>query len=296
MSFIYAEKYCDFDSGNESVRILCDTKTIPNNYTKPNIPGVAYDMVLKYGMVKSTIFCPELCISFAGNNTIYAPKLFEYLEEIKTFNPEDVSTHALEIHKKASNLNDIEFIITYFLKNQIHIDCVKNGELNKDVTFAHIGSDNAFQDFQRIRLSSGNNAVNQTELAFCDIVNGCSDDSVGGRAIEVIFDYKTNSFIYQWKRAFFSSEPQIVAPGESIIFNTSASDGGYSYEVEHIDIENVLFKIDQMEHAILYSRKYRIDSIDPKKSKVSGLMLPILVELKDDGEVVYYKPANNIDL
>ena len=95
---------------------------------------------------------------------------------------------------------------------------------------------------------------------------------------------------------FFSSKPQRIAPGESVIFNMSTSDGGYSYEVEHIDIENVLFKIDQMEHAILYSRKYRIDSIDPEKSKVSGLMLPILVKLKDDGEVIYYKPENNMDL
>ena len=70
MSFIYAEKYHDHDSGQEMVGIYCDTKITANDYTSANFSRVENDLVRKYGIVKSTICCPELCISFAGNNIL----------------------------------------------------------------------------------------------------------------------------------------------------------------------------------------------------------------------------------
>ena len=212
MSFIYAEKYREADSNRDSVRILCDTKVTATNYSKSNFSETAYDLLLKYGVVKSTICCPELCVSFAGNNIVYATKLFTQLKEMKTFEVDEVSDYAFKLHKEASDPNDIEFIITYYLNGQIHIDFIKNRAHERDVQLAHIGSEDAFKDFQRIRLSCGCDAATQTERAFHKVVNGGSDETVGGNAIEVIYDYQLNSFLYSWERAFHSSKPQTVKP------------------------------------------------------------------------------------
>lgn len=289
MSFIYAEKYREADSNRDSVRILCDTKVTATNYSKSNFSETAYSLLLKYGVVKSTICCPELCVSFAGNNIVYATKLFTQLKEMKTFEVEEVSDYAFKLHKEASDPNDIEFIITYYLNGQIHIDCIKNRTLERDVQLAHIGSEDAFKDFQRIRLSGSGDAATQTERAFHEVVNGGNDETVGGNVIAVIYDYQFNSYVYRWERAFHSSKPQTVELGKNIIFYSSASDGGYSYEIEHKDIENVLITIDQMNPAILYSRRYRLDSSDIENPNLFGLMMPMLVETNENGDIVRLK-------
>ena len=290
MSFIYAEKYRDNDSEHETVQIFCDTKITPNNYTSACLSNIGYDLVRKYGIVKSTICCPELCVSFAGNNILYASKLFKKLKDIGSFEAEEVSNYAFHLHLGAESQNDIEFVIAYFSNDHhIHIDCVKNGKLEKDVTLAHIGSEDAFSAFQEARLQGNCDAVEQTDFAFRSVVDGCKDDSVGGRAIKVVYDHQYNSFIYQWSRSFCTSKPQTVAPGESIVFHTSASDGGYSYEVVHKDIENVLFSIDQMKPDILYSRRFRIDSKDADNPLLFGLMMPMLVVEKENRETIRYQ-------
>ena len=286
MSFIYAEKYQMDDSSDESVRVLCDTKTSPGRYTSANLSRTEYDLVLKYGVVKSTICCPELCISFAGNNTLFAAKLFRELDDMGSFEPKDVSDYALSIHQSAPSSDDIEFIISYFSNDQVFIDCVKNRKLQRNCTIAHIGSEDAFKAFQKARLSAEKHASSLTESAFRDVVSGCKDDTVGGRTVKVIFDFQSKSFIYNWERAFHTSKPQIVSLGEPIAFNTSASDGGYSYEIVHGDIENVFYIIDQMNYAILYSRKYRIDSKDKDNPNLFGLMLPMLVDIDKSGDTI----------
>ena len=284
MSFIYAEKYPDNDSGRELVRILCDTKISLDEYSSTNFSKATLDLVSKYGIVKSTICCPELCVSFAGNNIAYASKLFEKLFELKGFEPEDVADYALDIHNKGK-INDIEFIITYVSNGKITIDYVKNGTIDKDVQVAHIGSEEAFRTFRKLRLSSGADPTTQTERAFHNVVNGCSDETVGGRAIEVVYNYSDNSFEYNWQRSYNTSKSQNIKSGDPIILYTSASDGGYSYEIVHADIENALFVIDQMEPAILYSRRYRVDSTDTNNKNLYGLMLPMLVK-NDNGIII----------
>lgn len=230
MSFIYAEKYHEKGSGRESVRILCDTKVTPGKFASAHFSEIERTMVTKYGIVKSTICCPDLCISYAGNNTLCATELFRQLHDMDSFELEDVSTYALRIHQKTSSQDDIEFIVAYFLNDQVFIDCVKNGKLERDVLSAHIGSVDAFSVFQRIRLSSGQDAAKQTRIAFSNIVAGCQDETVGGRALEVTYDYHSNSFVYRWERSFHTSKPQIVTPGESITIYSSESDGGYQVE------------------------------------------------------------------
>ena len=165
----------------------------------------------------------------------------------------------------------------------------KNGKLDKDVTLAHIGSEFAFDAFQETRLQDNCDAVKQTDFAFRSVVDGCKDDSVGGRVVKVVYDHQYNSFVYQWSKFFCTSKPQTVALGKNIIFHTSASDGGYSYEVIHKDIENVLFSIDQMKPDILYSRRFRVDSKDVDNPLLFGLMMPMLVVEKENGEVTRYQ-------
>ena len=69
----------------------------------------------------------------------------------------------------------------------------------------------------------------------------------------------------------------------------SEQDGGYSYEILHQDIENVLFIIDQMNPAVLYSRRFRVNDNDVKNPNLFGLMMPMLVEIKDNGNLVRCK-------
>ena len=95
--------------------------------------------------------------------------------------------------------------------------------------------------------------------------------------------------MYQWRRHFITGKDQIVEPGKSIRFDTSPSDGNYSYEIEPIDIENVLFKIDQMKPDILYSRRFRLDPADTNNNNLFGLMMPMLVATNEAGEIVRYR-------
>jgi len=291
MSFIYAEKYSVDESRRKSIRVLCDTKVTPNNYSAANFSNVSYDLIMNhgYGIIKSTIICPEICVSFAGNNTVFAAKLFCQLKELGVFDPEYVSELAFSIHKNAPSCNDIEFIITYISNDQVFIDCVKNGKLERNVENAHIGSVTAFREFQHIRLASQKPVAERTKGAFLEVVDEGIDDTVGGFVFEVVFDYEISSFVYNRERAFHTSKPQIVELGQNINFHMSAADGGYSYEIIPRDIENVLINIDQMRSAVLYSRRFRVDDADTKNKNLLGLMMPILVEIKDNGEIVRCK-------
>ena len=292
MSFVYAEKYREAGFDSELFHVLCDTKTILTDYAGANLSAVGCDMLSKYGIVKSTICCPELCVSFAGSNISYAAKLFKQLENMRSFELDEVSDLALSIHRGASSRNDIEFIVSSYQNDAVHIDCIKENTIYKDVPNAHIGSENAFRRFQELRIRQDNAnrvdepAYKRTTRAFQSVVDGGIDDTVGGITVSVIFDYQDKSFIYGWERAFYTSKPQIVQPGEAISFHLSASDGGYSHEIVPIDLQNILCVVDQMNPCILYSRNFRLDSSDIENPHLSGLMMPMLVKVNEKGEYV----------
>ncbi len=298
VSFIYAEKYRDENVGVESVRILCDTKIIPDEYTSMQFSKVQSDCVSKYGIVKSTICNPQLCISYAGNNILFAARLFSKLWDMKSFENDGVSAIALDVHNEAAALHstddpnrydDIEFLITYYHNGNFHIERVRQGTIERDLLLANIGSNEAFEVFQKGRLSLGGNVSKHTESVFQDVVAGCKDDSVGGRVVEIEYDRSADSFVFHWENAYYAEKPQIIKPGDNIILFTSASDGGYSYEVVHQDIQNVFFVIDQMKPAILYSRQFRVSEKDLQNPNLFGLMLPLLTEFKEDGSVARYR-------
>lgn len=294
MSFIYAEKYRDENAGVESVRILCDTKIVPDEYTSMQFSIVQSDCVSKYGIVKSTICNPQLRISYAGNNILFAARLFNRLRDMKSFENDEVSAIALDVHNEAAALhstddpnryNDIEFLVTYYHNGSFHIERVRQGTIERDLPLANIGSKEAFEVFQERRLSLGGNVSKHTRSVFQDVVAGCKDDSVGGRVVEIEYDCSADSFVFHWENAYYTEKPQIIKLGDNINFFTSASDGGYSYQVVHQDIQNVFFVIYQMKPAILYSRQFRVSETDLHNPNLFGLMLPLLAEIREDESI-----------
>ena len=292
MSFVYAEKYRDAGLDNELFHVLCDTKTILTDFAGANLSALERDMLSKYGIVKSTICCPKLCVSFAGSDIKYAAKLFHQLKNMNSFELDEVSDLALSIHRNASSQNDIEFIISTYQNDTVHIDCIKENTIYKDIPNAHIGSEDAFRKFQELRIRQDNaNRVDEpaykhTTRAFQSVVDGGIDNTVGGITVSVIFDYQDKSFIYGWERALYTSKSQIVQLGEAISFHLSASDGGYSHKIVPIDLQNVLCIVDQMNPHVLYSSSIHLDSFDIENPNLSGLMMPMLVKVNEKGEYV----------
>ena len=66
----------------------------------------------------------------------------------------------------------------------------------------------------------------------------------------------------------------------------TASDGGYSHVIVPIDLQNILYIVDQMNPHVLYSRSFRLDLSDAGNPDLSGLMMPMLVEANGKGEFV----------
>ena len=77
MSFVFAEK------NNNTLNIHCDTKIGLDDSSIPLYSCEQKEAIEKYGIVKTTIICPEISISFAGNNIHLASKLFVQLSEKK---------------------------------------------------------------------------------------------------------------------------------------------------------------------------------------------------------------------
>ena len=207
----------------------------------------------------------------------------------KPFEYSDVVKYALEIHKRAGNVNDIEFLITYHDDNRFQIDCVKDGEAIIDCKTAWIGSPEAHEAFQRYRSMCNpgtERASRYTISAFADVVAGCKDTSVGGFPIRVHYSNEKNAFCYSNHYAIIDSKTQLVKAGETIKFHMSARDGGYSYEVISDSLFGVLISIDQLDHMILYSRNLRSATISANDPCLFGLMLPMRVITNDNGELV----------
>ena len=197
---------------------------------------------------------------------------------------------AYEIHQSAPN-DAIEFIISSFEDGKLQIDSIKEGGICEDCPSAWIGSQVAFSAFQEERLNTypkGKPIHEYTYGAFSNVVAGCGDSSVGGFHIAVAYNYSKSSFQYQESKSFTALD-QIVRPGESVIFDTSREAGGYSFETVSSDIQNVVFIVDQMQPAILYSRQFRGDKKDSENKNLFSLMLPMLILQDKNGQWIQYR-------
>ena len=282
MSFCYAEINDEITPVNVSV--YTDTKIGFDNYSGASFSLIRKLMVEKYGIVKCTICNRNFCIAFAGNNISLATMLFKKLNELKSFELTDVAEYAFSIHKTAKTVDSIEFIIAYYEEGTFHLDCVKHNEIMRDVPNCYIGSIEAFRSFQKRRYESNTNEKNisdYTDRAFRDVVNGCSDDSVGGFAIRTLFNHSTGSFEYVYSCEFYTPGPINVKVGESIPFNKDVQSGNYSACLEPVSIEECALKIEQMKTRILYSRQKRFDD-EIGNDNLFGLMLPLELHFRDN--------------
>ena len=84
---------------------------------------------------------------------------------------------------------------------------------------------------------------------------------------------------------FCSSKNQLVKTGEMIRFYLDANDGGYSYEQIPLD---VIIREDQMDYALLYSRRYRMNSRDAEEQRLFSLMLPMKVKVDETGDMFQF--------
>ena len=146
MSFVYAEKCGDtFD-------VHCDTKINLENATA-SFSAEQAGLIEKYGIVKTTIICPEISISFAGNDIFRASSLFYRLFEKRKFTTNEVVNMAYETHIEG-DINGIEFIVASCEDNILSLHCIKGHKVDRDCQFAWIGSPVAFREFQENRLKN----------------------------------------------------------------------------------------------------------------------------------------------
>lgn len=277
MSFIFAEKYTDQYSHRSVLSIHSDTKIGLTDYSGTSISNTQLNVIEKYGIIKTTIIAPEICISFAGNNILNAVKLFRNLHIKHCFSRKTVADLAYEIHTQSNSINDIEFIISSYEDDKLHIDCIKEGQKYIDCSTAWIGSYSAFHYFQKCRLDSNNaqEIHHHTFSAFDKALKMCGDKTVGGFHIPVYYNYETNSFQYKWYLCSSYEGMQIVEPGKTVKLYGTAAEGGYTIQTIPISIDNIIVEFEQISFGILYSRQKYMEKYDAKT--LFGIMLPMPV-------------------
>ncbi len=282
MSFIYVYKKYDPIRKKDKIEIHSDTKINTTDCTFMNFSRAQLGVINQYGIVKSTIICPEICISYAGNNIFYASELFKRLSQKCCFERSDVIDIAYEIHMKAKSKDDIEFIITSYENDVLRIDCIKEREKELDCPFAWIGSYNTYRSFRQKCIEEDNTKARSIYNYFNDVINLTSDSSVGGFHMVAGFDYDSMSFQYIWNYQSIIERSHYVEAGESIRLYDDSANGGYTAETIPYSISNVIVEIKQVMLGILFSREFRMEASDIENDQLFGLMLPMLVKREDE--------------
>lgn len=265
MSYIYAEKNCILieDKKIPITHIYSDTKVTLDEASRLNWGTNTYNAINRYGMIKSIILTPRCCVSFAGNNIAYASKLLEQLYELQSFSDEQLYDCALKIHQSAPP-DDIEFIICIADDNdETHIACIKNNTIMFDCLTAWIGSRQAFQKMQEVRIGEVKSREIPVKIpsggAFKRALQESGDDSVGGFDIVVVYDSNEHSFLYTEKIEITMERPQIVEPGKNVRINGTAQEGACAIHY-YESSEDVLIEIEQADLSVLYTRKIRMEA------------------------------------
>lgn len=279
MSFIYAEKI------EETIAIYCDTKITTSQKGGSLFSQYMQKMIDRYGIAKTTIICPEIAISFAGNIS-KAARLFRALYEMKSFSTDKIYEIAKDISDSGISC-DTDFIIASCEDGQVRLGYVKDGNCIKDCQNVWIGSETAHKEFQQKRLKNNNRkASNRTSAAFLDVVQGCSDKTVGGFPIQVRMI--EGKFEYAYSKTLQMEKEQTVKAGEAVVFDMRNSEGGFSFEQLPISEEEFMLRFDQMPQVLLYSRCKRIPE-EADNKLLFGLMLPMIFCKDDNGVWRRYK-------
>lgn len=289
MSFVYAQKI------GKSIGIFADTKITFNTAATHLFGTDTQKCVHQFGMIKNIIISKNFCISFAGNNIVYANKL---LSKINHVSLKQILQLALDINRQDID-NGAEFIICYADRNVQLIFQIKDGECKKTPS-AWIGSYQAFDYFQGVRTgfyrqNINSNLPNSYETHFGtspfipedemyqDLLNcfyktifDCGDSSVGGFAVPVLFDPKTNQFWYKgYCRSF--ARMQITKRGLSMPMYQGASTGSFSI-LFYQSPQNVGIYIPENHWGIIYNH-YRADPKDYEIVQTSSFLTPRATKL-----------------
>lgn len=279
MSFIYAEKikYHFEDEQLDLLSIYSDTKVKLTGAVKSNWSTKQQKYVEAYGIIKSVIVSPNCCVSFAGNNIMYANDLFSFLMERGTFTLDDVVSKAYEIHHNAGK-DDIEFLVCFGDgKEGTEIISIKNDTVNRDCPFAWIGSTDTFYEMQRLRTTSQQN-YNSSEHFYREAANSSVDDSVGGFVICTTYSSIRECFIYNEHNTMTYEKIQVVESETMLRFSGDLEDGPFQMHVLETT-EEVRVRFELIEREILYSSKYRLDPLDSDNQITKYLWLPIVIDL-----------------
>ena len=282
MSFIYAEKvkYQDnFGKDFETVQIFSDTKTMLIN---PKIHWSAEQRknIEKYGFIKSMILTPKCCLSFAGNDVAYAHNLLEKIYKMGSLSESQLVDMANDIHLNAPK-NAVEFLICYIDDyDKIHIVSIKDGRKSADdISSAWLGSYDAFNKMQKIRIEANNHNVTlaDSERLFNEVVSSGSDDTVGGFVVTVRYMVNEKRFVYPAKCEFHIERPIILAPLETMDIIPKAEEGTYTVLYDD-SAKDVVITIPECNHRIIYTQR-RLSPEDSKDPKTKYFMLPIVIKI-----------------
>ena len=250
MSFVYAMNDVIFS-------IMSDTKI----GIKDKVPKLWHSesekrLVAQIGLMKSIIVSPNIVICYAGNNINKAAELLRNVTN-SSGNLEEILSVAFKIHT-SSEEDAIEFIIAYCGENTRELISVKNQQVFRNCKVAWLGSWEAYNEFKRLESLiseddvKGKKSITCTdngefleedldeelvraykiEECFSEVVNSGIDPTVGGMAVRIRAMEGENIFQYMsGMNAIASNWPQIVKPGENIIFYQGADKGSYCCNV-----------------------------------------------------------------
>ena len=250
MSFVYAMNDVIFS-------IMSDTKIgIKDNLPKLWNSESEKRLVTQMGLMKSIIVSPNIVIAYAGNNINKAAELLRNVKN-SSDNLEEIISAAFKIHI-TSDEDAIEFIIAYCDENTRELISVKNQQVFRNCKVAWLGSWEAYNEFKRLESLiseddvKGKKSITRTENGgfleedldeemvrtykneecFSEVVNSGIDPTVGGMAVRIRAMEGENTFQYMsGMNAIASNWPQIVKPGENIIFYQGADKGSYCCNV-----------------------------------------------------------------
>ena len=289
MSFVYAQKI------GQSIAIFADTKITCETQATHFFGTETQRRVHQFGLIKNVIVSKNFCICFAGNNIIYANEL---LQQVKHITLEQLLQIALKLHCRDIN-NGVEFIICYADGNTQSIFLIKDGECAK-VSTGWIGSYNAFNYFQGVRngaykqtinsnipysyeVQAGTTASTAEEEKYQELFNAfyktifdCGDISVGGFAIPIFFDLKTNQF---WYKGYFRSfsKAQFTQMGLSMPMYQGPQNGSFSI-LFYQSPQYVGIYIPENNCGIIYNH-FRPDCNDYKNRQTACFLTPHLIKI-----------------
>ena len=278
MSFIIAEKSALIVDGSEIKRtqIWGDTKLTPNFAApnKANWGSKTFELILRYGIVKTMIVGSKCCISFAGNDISYAHKLLEFVYSADLVTKDTICEKAYAIHTNAPE-NAVEFIIcTADDDGDTSITCIKEGKMYSDCRIAWIGSAQAYKTL----MDNGDPFVHEISEPIIDnALRECGDDSVGGFITRVMYDYNAKEFLYGERLESHIERDQVVRVGEAINLFQTAEEGGFTAYFRESQTD-VIIDFGQKDMSLVYTARYRIYEEGSVNEHTKHFMLPLLIE------------------